>query len=471
MRFSLNRRLLLANMFNNERLEHRTGKMIRLFPFPANATGLNDDVKYDLKDFKGIAGACFRECLQISHKNTFLKEEFIQNVCATANAAGNADLKEMIEKIAFNDQGQLVLFDVQIYPHIRNGNGKENKTLNDIGKFAVSLFFDEADKENLGRLARRDPDNLFYKLVLDCMPKPEAGESEAEPYYQASPELKRLFKKDLETLTADMELFIGNFHQLIKFYFFKYVSDLALRLSSFFEEPKLRLFFSVKWEKLQGARAPLNYGWEAFEGLLMPMFPHAVLTELLNYIDGFGVTQLVYSDIKAEAALLGADEMAELTGCITELTDLYCQGLADVNWASFPAIETTECNPVFAAVKRLFALIEFQFDQTNRGRARAAYQEWMLEFSRSNFSKRRGQWGNSLALDERFVLLLTRLCVGAQEKIRLKDLWSGLEERGVYLDTISRDHIVGYFEKINLLEKKSDSGDAQYVRRFSQTLL
>ena len=62
------------------------------------------------------------------------------------------------------------------------------------------------------------------------------------------------------------------------------------------------------------------------------------------------------------------------------------------------------------------------------------------------------------------LLFFTRLCVGKEDKIRLKTFWKRLERRGIFFDRKTKEEVVNLFEKINLLEKKSDSGDAQYVK-------
>ena len=48
--------------------------------------------------------------------------------------------------------------------------------------------------------------------------------------------------------------------------------------------------------------------------------------------------------------------------------------------------------------------------------------------------------------------------------ISLKQLFIEYEKRGVYFDRYSRESIVELLNKLNLIEKKSDSGDAQYVK-------
>jgi DNA phosphorothioation-dependent restriction protein DptG len=468
MKFTLDKVTLQKMMFNKDKIAHHTGNSIRLFPFVANATSIGE-VKDDLKDFMGIAGSCFRECLGYSHDDQFDKKKFINNICSTAEAPGNKHLEDLIQKVAFNERGQLVLFDTQVYPHLRNS--VDNKTLKDIGKFIVSVFFDDEDKAKLTQLAEKAPDNLFYKLILSCMPKPEEATPSLEPYYIAASELKLQFKADLNTLISDTPLFVSHFHELVKFYFFKYVTDLAIRLNVFFGDLPEPLYFSLRGEKLQSSRAALNYGWNLFEGPLMGLFSHVVTLELVNYIKGFNPDRVTYQDIKKQVEGLTLDEIAELAACISELIELYRNGVQDVQWEKFQPKPLAFPNQVFSLIHQLFEMVEFQFSESSRGRAREAYQKWLLDFAVKNFTKPRGPLGNSFALDQEYVLLLTRLSVAESEKIRLKELWRGFQDRGIAFDSFSRDHIIQYFEKINLLEKKSDSGDAQYVKKFSQTFV
>lgn len=52
-----------------------------------------------------------------------------------------------------------------------------------------------------------------------------------------------------------------------------------------------------------------------------------------------------------------------------------------------------------------------------------------------------------------------------RKKIRLVDLYKEYERRGLYLDNTSKEYLQEFFTKLNLIDKKSDSGDAQYVKR------
>lgn len=48
-------------------------------------------------------------------------------------------------------------------------------------------------------------------------------------------------------------------------------------------------------------------------------------------------------------------------------------------------------------------------------------------------------------------------------RIRLADMWGAFSKRGISFDQFSQKEIVNFLDRNNMLEKKSDSGDAQYV--------
>lgn len=61
--------------------------------------------------------------------------------------------------------------------------------------------------------------------------------------------------------------------------------------------------------------------------------------------------------------------------------------------------------------------------------------------------------------------MFTRLILFENDgKIRLAKLFDEFAKRGLLFDRESKKHIVELFEKMNVIEKRSDSGDAQYVK-------
>ena len=117
-----------------------------------------------------------------------------------------------------------------------------------------------------------------------------------------------------------------------------------------------------------------------------------------------------------------------------------------------------------ASVKFLFDSIKSQFEKSDRYRIYNSYSS-KFEMYCHKYLKSRGRSGLMLNLSEETLIFLTKLCIKNQEQMRLKDVFREMELRGVYLDNQSKEQAAIYYEKLNLIEKKSDSGDAKYVKR------
>jgi DNA phosphorothioation-dependent restriction protein DptG len=70
-----------------------------------------------------------------------------------------------------------------------------------------------------------------------------------------------------------------------------------------------------------------------------------------------------------------------------------------------------------------------------------------------------------LNITEEFLIFLTKLAIKNDEQMSLNEVFHQFELRGVFLDQPSRSEAVKFYTKLNLIDKKSDSGDAQYVKR------
>ena len=117
-----------------------------------------------------------------------------------------------------------------------------------------------------------------------------------------------------------------------------------------------------------------------------------------------------------------------------------------------------------SSLRFLFDSIRIQFEYTGRIRAYASYANKFESYCKK-FLKSRGRSGMMLNLSEETLIFITKLCIKNQEQMRLKDVFKAFERRGIFLDDISKEQATDYYEKLNLIEKKSDSGDAKYVKR------
>ena len=98
-----------------------------------------------------------------------------------------------------------------------------------------------------------------------------------------------------------------------------------------------------------------------------------------------------------------------------------------------------------------------------RNRARSHFSQNLDGFAKKYFLKRRGSYGYVLNINKDMLLMLTALCV-KDKKIKLNQLFTEYEKRGVFLDFPSKMEVVNFLTKRGLIDKKSDGGDAEYVR-------
>lgn len=106
-----------------------------------------------------------------------------------------------------------------------------------------------------------------------------------------------------------------------------------------------------------------------------------------------------------------------------------------------------------------------QFENSqHRGSRYNSYAKFFEKLA-LGFLKNRGRSGRVLNISEELLIFLTKICIKDKEQIRLVDLFSEFERRGVFLDNSSKNAVSEYYEKLNVIEKKSDSGDAKYVRK------
>ena len=87
-----------------------------------------------------------------------------------------------------------------------------------------------------------------------------------------------------------------------------------------------------------------------------------------------------------------------------------------------------------------------------------------IEFlGRGTFLKQRGSLGYLFNITHDFLILMTAVIV-KDERMPFKTLLKEFEKRGVAFDRHSVEEIIAVFNSHNILDKKSDSGDAQYVK-------
>lgn len=442
--------------FTDTSLIHSQCKEFKLLPYAANEKTL-------VSNFDGVVGAFSRIVSDKELKNDFNCDEFIEDVADGIGEFEGTTSKESfrdIVKTMFIDKDNLVDFDIKTLNYISSTNSEEK-----LAKFIYSIFFDDELKQLVKDHYDRDVDNILYKLVLNALPELRDKNNANDNYKCYLPFIKDLFSEDLKFLITDEELYKNSLKRFLEYYNMFYISQLSIKLSQFekadLTEPD-KLYYTLSFESTSKNRTAYKFGWELLKGYVEDLFSHAITLEFLNHHnlnEQLGYKELfeVFNNINEE----------NIETKLEELCEAYIERRQDgIVWDEFSVKRGNSGNKAFDKAYKLFEAVKYQFQgkASTRTRANDAYKKWFVKFVEDNFAKRRGSLGYNLNLTEEDIILMTKICIKNNGKLKLSVLFKEFEKRGISFDRDSQVKIIQLYEKLNLLEKKSDSGDAQYVR-------
>ena len=440
--------------FSETGLTNKQGVKYKLLPYAANEKTL-------VSEFSGVVGAFSRIISNKDLKDEFEVENFINDVADRISDYQDDLSKEYFKDIVrtmFIDNDNLVDFDIKTINYISSTSSDEK-----IANFLYSTLFDENIKSNISKYYDRKIDNIMYKIVLDSLPELREKEIPIGEYKCYLPFVREQFIKDFKFLISQEELYKDSLKRLLEYYYMFYVSQLVMKLESFEDADTTKpdkLYYTLDWEKTGKTRTAYQFGWEKIKNSTTSLFSHAVVLEMLNHNEIND--QLGYKEL---AEIFNNMDEKEIESQLNELINEYIRHAKHVkNWNGFEYEDRESNANGFNLVNKLFNVIRYQFENSSRGRASEAYKNWFVWFVQKNFGKRRGRLGYNLNMTEDDIILMTKLCINNQKKLKLNELFEEFELRGLFFDRDSQTKIVQLYEKLNLLEKKSDSGDAQYVK-------
>ncbi|WP_430933259.1 DNA phosphorothioation-dependent restriction protein DptG [Saccharicrinis sp. 156] len=475
---------LKKNNQSGDSFKHTTGNKVKVLPFVTNNKNLNLS---DISDFHGFIGDCIRKSNNLDLPTEYkkaedykvkIKDDFVTEACKkTSVENGQNDFEKIINEIFIDDEGRIVKFNLRSLLYANFSTNKPS-TLLSISTFIYELFYNHNSIKELLQVSDIGNSNPLFDLAIDSLPKLEqADENSKLEYSIVKPEIIKLFKKDIEFLATDKTLLLNSIEEITKYYYFFYISQLALEFDRHFNDSDsiTPLFYSLEWESISKSRKTNYQGWDFLSKKLDNLFSHACFFEFVNYID-FGDGKNISSYKELSKAINDIEQKDNsLLSAISELKDYYkniVTQISDGSWEK--CLDELSLNTEFNSIESeivkefysFFYMINYQFNH-DRGSRRSAfikYSNWAKSFCTHSYIKNRGRLGGILTINQETLLLITRLCIGNNDKIRLKDYWLELEKRGICFDQTSKGIIIQLFEKINLIEKKSDSGDAQYVK-------
>lgn len=433
---------------------HKTNMRYNLFPF----TGSTSDKVLD--SFDNILGAFLRNVYSVNQPDSINQNEIISRICEDVDFSDNSSKSafvKIIKDIYFIDENTLKCTSVNTYKYTIS-----SKNDNKISEYIVSALCDREAVIKALSQKKNTSGNVLDTLVEKNLPELVHKESEKK-YISVFPQIKEKFTKDLIFLINDDNSDFYEMIQLISYYYFFYTSQVIIYLNKFCNaDTKIQpMYFCMSWEKTSKSRACQSMGWHQIEGKLNTMFSHAVLLEMLNQTKQTDVYS--YRGIREIYEAANDDEKRLIFESIEQLKNTYRTVYAEPEGFSYKPCSYEKGN-IDGLIREFFEDIMTQFKNTVRHRANEAYQSSFYEFCRNNFLQNRKKNGLILVLNEEQLVLLTKIIIADSQQMRLNTLFEEFQARGIFMDAATRECVVEFYEKLNLIEKKSDSGDAQYVK-------
>lgn len=441
------------------RLTHKADNQFKLFPFKASGKS-QAPIVTELED---VVSGFFREAL--NKKTDPIEFDVLCSDMLEDLEVDDADfdyLRDMIQNLFFVGDN-FVADNLGLYPYQTALN---NKSAENLAHFLFSILnMDEYDCKKIEDAKNNYRFNVLEEMVIKTIEAKKVSEAEAlPPYFAIKTDIQSRFKDDFYFMLNSGMTSLEDLANLFSVYYFYYVSQTCIILDQFCtgkRDGEVNFYYALDWEKVSKNRLCCEEGWEKLQGSINHMFSHAITLEVINQTD---------EDRMYDYIALG--EMAKESEYIDTLIaeqiavgeSVYCSYVGD--YKGFDSIPfKPSSSKTEAAIAHLYKCIESQFLNTERKRANQFYNEKFSDFCKSRWVKNRKKSGLVLNLTERDVIFLTKICLRNEEKIRLNDLFKEYQKRGIYLDSTSKEYLQEFFTKLNLIDKKSDSGDAQYVKR------
>lgn len=432
-------------------LKHSINKKVVYLPFQ---TRNPERAKFG-QGFDAVLGQFFRNVEQVkANSDSINKNELINLICESVKADEDSrqHLEKIIDSYLFNSDA-IQVFHPSMYKYIFLSDTKESVGEKEIAKYLYDALLENNSNKFEDFLGLNENEHVLTRLIKQHMPVLAQEESQKK-YAPMYPFVKTLFQEDLEILLSNRDFFMKNIHLFFAYYYFYSISQVSLKLNQFEkvdETSPTPIYFNLDWEASNRNRMAVNMGYKVIMNNARRILSHVNTLEHLNFI--FEAENYNYLKLFELFQSMDETKQEEKLDLVYQWTKEY----SDIVLGNSEEIEKK------ITINDAFRQLQSQLLNGLSKETSYRYALAIHEIAKIYFLKTRGALGNVLNVTQDFLILLTAISV-KKEKITLKQLFIEFEKRGVFFDRYSQEGIIELFNKLNLIEKKSDSGDAQYVK-------
>src|SRR5699024_2988213 len=239
-------------------------------------------------------------------------------------------------------------------------------------------------------------------------------------------------------------------------YTFISTSQLILQVSryqQFDEDNWIKIYFLEHEEKAARWREAYKHGYQLLRTSMLNFYVHEHLINIVSQVPFIKKENVLYHEIYQTVKEYGSEAESAYLDSLHDWMETY---FIEVNESNYTYIRH---NNIPDTWKEMAKFIRPNIDKAMNSRFTLAFDSLFSKY----YYKHGGSLGKLTGISQRQILLLVALSVG-EERLELNKLWDAFEKRGVYLDYQTREIIVETLDRLNYIEKQSDSGDAQYVK-------
>lgn len=333
-----------------------------------------------------------------------------------------------------------------------------------LSNYLYSMVSDQ--KQNVGH---HEIPNLFSKIIQEALTS-SFGNYTAEAKqreYTILSYIRISFQEDLEWLLAQEEsVKVKYTHLLLHFYVCYAVTQAIVNINFRHTEKILSpvpFFFALRSEKVSSSHDAVVRGWshQISKSALDKLYGRSQALDIFNCVLGGNIG--FYPDIISRLKETPFEENKSLCSSLLNLyqTDkrqaLYNRPSERHILESFEKIEIDvhSYNDVMNVMEKLCVGLQSP-SYISRMRKK------VIDLLSVRFLQNRKRSGYVLTLDNEMLIFLIALFTKSK-KTKLEDMYKRFNDYGIYFNRGTRLAIEEYLLKLNLLDRKSDSGEAQYV--------
>ncbi|MFD0672239.1 DNA phosphorothioation-dependent restriction protein DptG [Cohnella sp. GCM10027633] len=449
--------LEVAELDRLNKSAHRTKDVNSILPFSTHAF---KELRHNYYKITGqiVRNICNTRLESIS-KNTIEGDDDPKIKALKKEVQFESSLDQEVERFfkdyLYGDSDDIII----THPYLFNFSKSPDKEIYEkISKFIADVLVGD-NKSVQDLFLNTTSDNILDELVLAKL-KINSNNINLLEYQTLFPSLGGLYCEDLLYLSRHKEYFLNSFSLLTRFYVFMYTCQTLVKFEEKSDFEKLTpLYFALDWESV-GKRRNAKDGIYAFKRIKDSqklLFVHLNTLAQLSLFEANKVDNqykfLHYTELTKLFDIIQPEDQAE-----------YLASLQDwiVHYQSNFEHRVTD-KPIPQSIEEGINIL---FQSNSEGIAVDAakkYGAYIDDLGGAEFIKVRGRSGATLNLTKEMLLLLTSVCI-KDNRIPLNQLFLEFSKRGIELDRISKKIVVELLDSLNFIDKKSDSGDAQYVK-------